>query len=644
MPTGTPSCSLLLLLVLWRDILVVRLLLARLAAAPALAAVGVLVHRLSNLHRALLERLDLLLERLGRDVLLADRLLDGGDVGGDLVLVLLRHLGLVLQQRLLGLVHERVRLVPRLDDGLAVRVRRRVRLRLAHHALDVRVGEAARGLDLDLLRLARRLVLGRHVDDAVGVDVKGHLDLRHASRRRRDAHEVELAEHLVVGGHLALALQHLDADLLLVVGRGGEGLRLLGWDGGVSADELGHHAAERLDPERERRHIEQQDVLDVAAQHAALDGGAERHDLVGVHALEGLFAEEARHNLLHLWHPSHPAHQNHLVDLARRDARILEARLARRHRPLDQAVCQRLEVGAGHLVVHVLWAGRVGGDEGQRDVGLQRRRQLGLCLLGGLAQPLHRELVARQVDALLLFELGGEVVEQRDVEVLAAEQRVAVGRLDLEDAARDLEDRDVKGAAAQVVHGNHLAVLLVHAVGERGGGRLVDDTQHLESGNLARVLGRLPLRVVEIRRHGHHRVADGAAEVRLGRLLHLPEDKGARLRWRVALPLHLEPRVAVVRPHDVVRHRRQVLLHVLVVKAPADEALCRKERPLRVGHRLPLGGRAHQPLAVAGEGDHRRRRPRALRILHHLWAATLHERDAAVGRAEVDADDGTHRP
>jgi len=42
---------------------------------------------------------------------------------------------------------------------------------------------------------------------------EGHLDLRHASRRGRDAHEVELAEHLVVGGHLALALQHLDADL-----------------------------------------------------------------------------------------------------------------------------------------------------------------------------------------------------------------------------------------------------------------------------------------------------------------------------------------------------------------------------------------------------------------------------------------------
>ena len=60
------------------------------------------------------------------------------------------------------------------------------------------------------------LVLGRHVDDAVGVDVKGDLDLRHAARGGRDADELELAQQLVVGRHLALALEDLDADLRLV--------------------------------------------------------------------------------------------------------------------------------------------------------------------------------------------------------------------------------------------------------------------------------------------------------------------------------------------------------------------------------------------------------------------------------------------
>src|SRR3546814_9789603 len=57
-----------------------------------------------------------------------------------------------------------------------------MRLGILDHAVDIGVGEAARGLDADLLLLAGRLVLGRDVDDAVGVDVEGDLDLRHAAR------------------------------------------------------------------------------------------------------------------------------------------------------------------------------------------------------------------------------------------------------------------------------------------------------------------------------------------------------------------------------------------------------------------------------------------------------------------------------
>ena len=75
-----------------------------------------------------------------------------------------------------------------------------------------------------------RLVLGRDVDDAVGVDVEGHLDLRHAARRRRDADQVELAEQLVVRRHLALALEDADRHRRLVVVGGREDLALA-WSG-----------------------------------------------------------------------------------------------------------------------------------------------------------------------------------------------------------------------------------------------------------------------------------------------------------------------------------------------------------------------------------------------------------------------------
>ena len=66
-------------------------------------------------------------------------------------------------------------------------------------------------------------------------------------------------------------------------------------------------------------------------------------------------------------------------------------------------------------------------------------------------------------------------------------------RLHLEDALAQLQDRDVEGAAAQVVDGDLLVLLLVQAVGQRGRGRLVDDAQHFEAGDLAGVLGGLAL-------------------------------------------------------------------------------------------------------------------------------------------------------
>ena len=87
--------------------------------------------------------------------------------------------------------------------------------------------------------------------------------------------QVEVAQRLVVGRHFAFALEHVDGDGGLIVFRGREDLRLLGRDGGVAVDQAREHAAQRLDAQRQRGHVEQQHVLDFALQHAALDGGAD---------------------------------------------------------------------------------------------------------------------------------------------------------------------------------------------------------------------------------------------------------------------------------------------------------------------------------------------------------------------------------
>ena len=58
--------------------------------------------------------------------------------------------------------------------------------------------------------------------------------------------------------------------------------------------------------------------------------------------------------------------------------------------------------------------------------------------------------------------------------------RVAIGGQHLEHTLFELQDRDVEGAAAEVVHGNRSAVPLVEAVGERCRRRFIEDPQYFE--------------------------------------------------------------------------------------------------------------------------------------------------------------------
>ena len=177
---------------------------------------------------------------------------------------------------------------------------------------------------------------------------------------------------------------------------------------------------------------------------------------------------------------------------------------------------------------------------------------------------------------------------------------------DLEHALFNPEDRDVEGAAAEVVDGNQPIVTLVETVGERGRGRLVDDAQHVEARDAAGVARRGPLRVVEVGRHGD----DGAIdfEVDLACLLkvflrpplQLAEHERRDLRRR-------ELAIAETDPHDAVRlagetfERQQpgVVLHI--VDAAAHEALDRVRGARRIGDEPALCLPAHVAL---------RRRPR----------------------------------
>src|SRR6185436_18151726 len=80
----------------------------------------------------------------------------------------------------------------------------------------IRLAELERGLD----RLAGLLVPRREVEDPLGVDVEGDLELDLSLRRRAEAGEDERAEQLVLVHEPALALVDAQHDRLLVVLRG----------------------------------------------------------------------------------------------------------------------------------------------------------------------------------------------------------------------------------------------------------------------------------------------------------------------------------------------------------------------------------------------------------------------------------------
>jgi hypothetical protein len=73
-------------------------------------------------------------------------------------------------------------------------------------------------------------------------------------------------------------------------------------------------------------------------------------------------------------------------------------------------------------------------------------------------------------------------------------------------AVTDLEDRNIERSAPEVVDGNGLVFLLIEAISECGGCRLIDNSLYIEAGNFSGIFCGLPLRVVKVSRHRNDRV------------------------------------------------------------------------------------------------------------------------------------------
>ncbi len=447
--------------------------------------------------------------------------------------------------------------------------------------------------------------------------------MRLAARRRPDVLQAEPAQHPVVGRLLPLTLQHDDVHCGLVVLRRREDLRAPYRDRRVPLDHLSHDATHRLQTQRQRRDVQQEDVRAFAGQHRGLNRRAQRDDLVGVDRhVRVLAAGKPPDQGLHGRDPGRATDEDHLIEVVRGDLRIRHRPLDRLQAPLDQVAGDLLERRPSDGRCQMFRARGVSGDERETDLGLGDRTQLDLGLLRSLKQPLQRLRVVTQVYSLVPLELLGQMVHEPTVEIVAAEMGVASRGSDLDNTVAHIEDAHVEGAPAQVEDQNGLVPLLVESVRQRGGRGLVDDAEHVQAGDLPGVLSRRALSVVEVGRHRDDSLGHLLAQELRRVVGELTQDQSADLLGRVELAFDVEADHPIRAGHHVEADCLRLVGHL--VEATSDEPLGGVDRSLGIQDRLSAGQLTHQTFAALREGHNRRRRPRPFGVGYHGRLTTLH--------------------
>ena len=264
----------------------------------------------------------------------------------------------------------------------------------------------------------------------------------------------------------------------------------------------------------------------------------------------------------------------------------------------------------------------------------------------GFAELLNLFATRIERDAKFLRDFRAREIEQGVVDIVAAEVRIAVGGEHLVDVAfggaDELEDRDIEGAAAEIVNGDVAALLLVQTVGERRGGGLVDEPQNFEAGEAAGVFGGLALRVVEIRGDGDHGAIDCFAEVGFGPGFQFAQDEGGNLGRRERFFAEADVDHVAAFGFDAEWEEFQFVLHV--GDAAAHEALHGIDGAVGMRGEAGAGGIADENFSVLIDADDRGKLQGAVRRRDTLRLARLRigVRDQAECGAQVDSNYASH--
>ena len=205
---------------------------------------------------------------------------------------------------------------------------------------------------------------------------------------------------------------------------------------------------------------------------------------------------------------------------------------------------------------------------------------------------------------------------------------VSVGGFHLEHAVSQLQDRDVKGPASQIVDSNlFILSLFAQPVCQRRGGGLVHDPLDIQACDPAGILRGLALRVVEISGDRDDRFGDLFAEIILGSAAHLLKYGCRNLGWGIFLAADFHHHTAG-RIHDLVGNHGYLLRDL--VETASHESLDGIDGIFRVGNHLVFRGLAYQAFSFLRKTYYRRCNPLAFRILDDDGLPPLHDCDTGI--------------
>src|SRR5258705_7160250 len=394
---------------------------------------------------------------------------------------------------------------------------------------------------------------------------------------------------------------------------------------GVALDQFGHYSAQRFYAQTEWGHIEQQHILDFAGENARLNRGADRHHLIRVNGLVRLFAaSQTLDQGLDGRHASRAPYQNHFVQILLADFCIGDWLLNGIQATLDQISGQLLELGARQLHQQMLWSRSIGSDERQINISLDRRRKFDLCFLGSFSETLQGLAILAQIDSLITLELFNQPVDYSLIKVVASQVRIPGRAFHFKDPVAYFKNGNVKGSPTKVENQNRLVLFLIQSISQRGRSRLVNNAQHIKTGNLPRVFRCLTLCIIEVSRHRDNRVLHLFAQIATGVVRELAQNEGRDLFRRIELAVDIDAHSVVGSGHDLVWHLFDFLRHLGIFAA--HETLDRKNRVLRIQRSLSLCYLPDQSFTRPGKRHDGRCNASALAVNDHGWAIAFHGR------------------